>query len=176
MHLRPGREALGGQVETGLDCRIRLDHNREAPAVLGPDPGYHPVGKFALEHQDGNRKTNIKKPERNLGRCRIREIGNRQIKRGNPAPGRITVLYRKLSKGNLIRKGISKLLTQDAVEFDGMDDCAPFKQGTGECPVARPNLEHLLTPNILKIRNPLYRMRINEEVLVVVRFHRVVKT
>ncbi len=70
----------------------------------------------------------------------------------------------------------AKLFAEDAVELDGMDDCTPVEQGTGECPVARPDLEHAFPLYILKIRYPLYCMRINEEVLVVVRFHRVVKT
>jgi hypothetical protein len=57
-----------------------------------------------------------------------------------------------------------------------MDDGTPVKQGMGERTIARADLEHLFPPHILQIRNPLYCMRINEEVLVVVRFHRVVKT
>ena len=45
----------------------------------------------------------------------------------------------------------------------------PIEQGTGERPVARPDLENAFPPHLLKVRYPLYSVRIDEEVLVVLR-------
>jgi hypothetical protein len=57
-----------------------------------------------------------------------------------------------------------------------MDTGTPVKQGTRECPVARPDFQHLPVPHINEVGYPVDRLRVNKEVLVVVRFHFEVKT
>src|SRR5512133_2758559 len=86
------------------------------------------------------------------------------------------MLQCQLPGSNLSRKSYGQLFAENTIELDGMDDRTPIEQGPGERPVARPDFKNAFPPYILKVRYPLYCVRINEEVLIVVRFHRVVKT
>ena len=57
-----------------------------------------------------------------------------------------------------------------------MHNCPAIEQGTGEGTVTRPDLKHPFAFHFSKVCYPVYRMRIGEEMLVVMRFHRVVNT
>jgi hypothetical protein len=85
------------------------------------------------------------------------------------------MLERELAGCNLLRKSTLELLAEQPVEFDRMHDGATIKQGTGQDTLTRPDLKHLPSIDFGKVRNAVYRVYVNEKVLVVVRFHFVVK-
>jgi hypothetical protein len=57
-----------------------------------------------------------------------------------------------------------------------MHDRTPLEQGAGENAVPRPNLQDMLTLYFCDIGYALDSMRVDKEMLVVVRFHRDVNT
>ena len=63
-----------------------------------------------------------------------------------------------------------------AIELDGMHDSPTFEKGSGQGTVPGPDLEHTLAIDPDDISNAADSIRIDEEVLVVVRSHSVVKT
>jgi hypothetical protein len=81
------------------------------------------------------------------------------------------MLHGQLPAGNFFRESDCEFLAKRTIKFNSTDNCPMIEQGTGQSPLSRPDFKHMFPLYICKVRNAFYRMRIDKEMLIVMRSH-----